>query len=239
MKRYQPSFLCKGKKWFNRVIGFWLNKMNLLIIQEGIGLRLSMNKIPVQRTQDSISIYHFVWRRRMSPCTGSRVDANYEQTASLVRAWFRIHVLGMADIIRHPPRWPACSPFGITHWPPTASRSKQDDLPLGYMHYFHESCYITHCVVTILGLILGLRSANERRRCKVTPSLIGWAHKQNDPCIPYLMSDMKQLWNKFTKLLTPKIITIICDQGLNNTQCNQWGISIKRFRLISKWGFVL
>ena len=25
------------------------------------------------------------------------------------------------------------------------------------------------------GLILGLRSANERRRYKVTPSLIGWA----------------------------------------------------------------
>ena len=28
---------------------------------------------------------------------------------------------------------------------------------------------------TITGLILGLRSANERRRYKVTPSLIGWA----------------------------------------------------------------
>ena len=27
------------------------------------------------------------------------------------------------------------------------------------------------------GLILGLRPANERRRYKVTPSLIGWAHK--------------------------------------------------------------
>ena len=26
------------------------------------------------------------------------------------------------------------------------------------------------------GLILGLRPANERRRYKVTPSLIGWAH---------------------------------------------------------------
>ena len=30
-------------------------------------------------------------------------------------------------------------------------------------------------VVTLAGLILGLRPANERRRYKVTPSLIGWA----------------------------------------------------------------
>ena len=28
---------------------------------------------------------------------------------------------------------------------------------------------------SITGMILGLRSANERRRYKVTPSLIGWA----------------------------------------------------------------
>ena len=28
---------------------------------------------------------------------------------------------------------------------------------------------------TYAGFILGLRSANERRRYKVTPSLIGWA----------------------------------------------------------------
>ena len=31
------------------------------------------------------------------------------------------------------------------------------------------------------GLILGLRPANERRRYKVTPSLIGWAQTQNQP----------------------------------------------------------
>ena len=30
-------------------------------------------------------------------------------------------------------------------------------------------------VITCTGLILGLRPANERRRYKVTPSLIGWA----------------------------------------------------------------
>ena len=32
------------------------------------------------------------------------------------------------------------------------------------------------CAICIAGLILGLRPANERRRYKVTPSLIGWAH---------------------------------------------------------------
>ena len=31
------------------------------------------------------------------------------------------------------------------------------------------------------GLILGMGSANERRRYIVTSSLIGWAHAQNDP----------------------------------------------------------
>ena len=31
-------------------------------------------------------------------------------------------------------------------------------------------------------LILGLRPANERRHYKVTPSLIGWAQTQNQPC---------------------------------------------------------
>ena len=32
------------------------------------------------------------------------------------------------------------------------------------------------------GMILGLRPANERRRYTVTPSLIGWAQTQNQPC---------------------------------------------------------
>ena len=33
------------------------------------------------------------------------------------------------------------------------------------------------------GMILGLRPANERRRYKVTPSLIGWAQTLNQPWI--------------------------------------------------------
>ena len=32
------------------------------------------------------------------------------------------------------------------------------------------------------GIILGMGSANERRRHIVTSSLIGWVHTQNDPC---------------------------------------------------------
>ena len=38
----------------------------------------------------------------------------------------------------------------------------------------------TNNVVT--GLIVGLCEANERRRYKVTPSLIGWAQTYNQPC---------------------------------------------------------
>ena len=35
----------------------------------------------------------------------------------------------------------------------------------------------------IIGLILGLRPANERRRYFITTSLIGWAQAENQPCI--------------------------------------------------------
>ena len=34
-----------------------------------------------------------------------------------------------------------------------------------------------------IGLILGLRQANEKRRYKVTPSPIGWAQANNQPCL--------------------------------------------------------
>ena len=39
------------------------------------------------------------------------------------------------------------------------------------------------------GVILGMGSANERRHYYVTPSLIGWAHTQNDPCWCSKLSD--------------------------------------------------
>ena len=39
-----------------------------------------------------------------------------------------------------------------------------------FIPYSNNKCHVPHS-----GLILGLRPANERRRYKVTPSLIGWA----------------------------------------------------------------
>ena len=51
----------------------------------------------------------------------------------------------------------------------------------------YESQYTHNYRITAIkhtsGLISGLRPANERRRYKVTPSLIGWAQTQNQPCI--------------------------------------------------------
>ena len=37
--------------------------------------------------------------------------------------------------------------------------------------------------LTLSGIILWMRPANERRRYIVTSSLISWAHTQNGPCI--------------------------------------------------------
>ena len=47
------------------------------------------------------------------------------------------------------------------------------------VHSFESKCLICNRLYDIstmyVGLILGLRPASERRRYKVTPSLIGWA----------------------------------------------------------------
>ena len=43
--------------------------------------------------------------------------------------------------------------------------------------------YISMQTWPYAGIILFMRSPNERRRYTVTPSLIGWAHTQNDPCM--------------------------------------------------------
>ena len=37
-------------------------------------------------------------------------------------------------------------------------------------------------ITMVTELILGLRPGNERRRYKVTPSLIGWVQTENQPC---------------------------------------------------------
>ena len=46
------------------------------------------------------------------------------------------------------------------------------------------------------GLILGLRPANERRRYKVTPSLIGWAQAWNQPCMQYFDPDVNTVYDR-------------------------------------------
>ena len=61
---------------------------------------------------------------------------------------------------------------------------------LSQVHTYRVTCkiYSDHSPVQtvsikfeITGLILGLRPANERRRYKVTPSLIGWTQTYNHP----------------------------------------------------------
>ena len=43
-------------------------------------------------------------------------------------------------------------------------------------------CWSTNCWNIDAGIILGMGSADERRRYNVTSSLIGWTHAQNDQC---------------------------------------------------------
>ena len=47
--------------------------------------------------------------------------------------------------------------------------------------YVQVSCFL----ITIWGITLAMGSANERRCYIVTPSLIGHAHTQNDPCFTW------------------------------------------------------
>ena len=45
------------------------------------------------------------------------------------------------------------------------------------------------------GMILGLLRANERRRYKVTPSIIGWAQTQNQPCWYIFILNIVNIFN--------------------------------------------
>ena len=49
-------------------------------------------------------------------------------------------------------------------------------------------------------LILGLRPANERRRCKVTTSLIGWVQTYNQPCPYTVLMTQAEVHDKFLLL---------------------------------------
>ena len=68
------------------------------------------------------------------------------------------------------------------------------------------------------GIILSMRLANERWRCIVTPSLIGWAHIQDDPwyvaykCISQLHKNTPALpinWNNIFPLLRQQTLSIV------------------------------
>ena len=49
---------------------------------------------------------------------------------------------------------------------------------------------------SLIGIILGMGSANERRHYNVMSALIGWAHTQNVPCnCPYPCVSTNCIWN--------------------------------------------
>ena len=50
------------------------------------------------------------------------------------------------------------------------------------------------CDDGITGIILGMGSANERRRYYVTPSLIGWVHSQKNPTLYVPWLHYMSLW---------------------------------------------
>ena len=89
------------------------------------------------------------------------------------------------------------------------------------------------------GLILGLCPANERRRYKVTPSLIGWAQTWNQPCATHLHPSLRR--SRYPCYLTPKfvimpkivnmdrwtfkphlIIYILCTWSIRSTTTRLW-----------------
>ena len=64
-------------------------------------------------------------------------------------------------------------------------------------------------------IILGMGSANERRRYFVTSSLVSWAHTQNDRCLlidpPLLLTH----WGRVTHICVGKLTIIGSDNGLS------------------------
>ena len=67
-------------------------------------------------------------------------------------------------------------PAGATHW-------KYNLLPLPNRYQWSHNLLANLDKINITGIILCMRSSNERRRYNVTSSLIGWAHLENEPCI--------------------------------------------------------
>ena len=67
------------------------------------------------------------------------------------------------------------------NYPISIFKQNADLQSFGYMYVSLSS---NHVSAPFPEIISGMRPANERRRYSVTSSPIGWAHSQNEPCIP-------------------------------------------------------
>ena len=89
------------------------------------------------------------------------------------------------------------------------------------------------------GLILGLRPANERRRYKVTLSLMGWAQTKNQPCVhtvatsqPNLHSISLTYWY-ITEQVETSVSTsqthLFCIKSINSLRPDDQGLGQLQF----------
>ena len=71
------------------------------------------------------------------------------------------------------------------------------------------------------GIILFMRTANERWRYSVTPSLIGWVHTQSDPCglwnVKSLYHDGEQIKALIVRLKEIRTLVLLMPYRLANT----------------------
>ena len=65
--------------------------------------------------------------------------------------------------------------------------------------------------LTVSGLILGLRSANERRRYFITTSLMGWVQALNQPCCLFA-GDLNWLWDSGPRFNTDRLSVYVISE---------------------------
>ena len=69
------------------------------------------------------------------------------------------------------------------------------------------------CTIYLPGLILGLRPANERRRYKVTPSLIGWEQTSNQPWFTHSIQGCFTITRVIVWLLDSFTVLLLSHKG--------------------------
>ena len=104
-------------------------------------------------------------------------------------------------------------------------------------YYLNQWCLSCWRHVTILGhelilpgTILFMGSVNERRRYKVTPLTIGWAHTQNDPWLPtpyptcrcLLLGSPREMWTSKHSLQKYISFGFIFKQFVCPISCKEW-----------------